>query len=176
MGEVVVVVSVNALLLGSLVVIMGRLIKSTAVTSSLVFVWQAAVSRICHPVASICCRCKSINDVMKWFPSLSSLPAAPSTPMTVTRQFRWIQSGGGAAKRLPAPATAVAQSRRVTWCRWWHTGRSRRVWWWWSARTRPRAGPPAAAAAPPSETCGNGPSARGWCSSRGSTAGGNLWG
>lgn len=176
MGEVVVVVSVNALLLGSLVVIMGWLIKSTAVTSSRLSVWRAAGSRICRAVASISCRCKSINDVMKCFPSLSSLPAAASTPMTVTRRLRRIQSGSGAAKRLPAPATAVAQSRRVTWCRWWHTGRSRKVWWWWSARTRQRAAPPAAAAAPLSETCGNGPSGHGWCSSRGSTAGGNLWG
>lgn len=74
----------------------------------------------------------------------------------------------------PGLRGAPPRCKRVTWCRWWRTGRSRRVWWWWSAWTRPPAAPPAAGAAPPSGTCGNAPSGLGWCWSRGNTAGGNL--
>lgn len=80
-----------------------------------------------------------------------------------------------AALWLAEPSSISLEPRvRLTWCRWLHIGRSRRVWWWWSAQSHPPAAPPAAAAAPPSASCGNAPSGHGWCWSRGSRAGGSL--
>lgn len=87
---------------------------------------------------------------------------------TLLHLFQWSLGGSG------EPVKVLTLESLVTWCRWWRTGRSRRVWWWWSAWIHPPSAPPAAAAAPLSETCGNAPSGRGWCLSRGNREGGNL--